>query len=383
MISLGGFLDVRKEERALLYRIYFIFFISGMVSNILGVILPPLGDALGLSQSVRGALLSAHQAGNLLAIFISGVLPYLIGRKANTVLFSALIPIGLMLIALSGNPYLLLAAFAFTGIGRGTLSNIANVVVGECAGNKAAGLNILHALFSVGAFLSPFLIIAASPVGWKPVVIIIAVLMSVAILLVLCSSLSPHRMHREKGDGVPREIRFWINALILFCYLACEASLMGWLVTYFADMGCSMGFSTLMQSLLWIMSLTGRFICAGISSKLRKERLIMGLGLSMTLFFLLMVSPVPVPLKVVAVLGTGLSMSGVYPTTLSSMDKRYTSSTVATGICLGTATIGSMIMPLAIGTVSDIAGIQMGFSTIAIPLLIMLGLMAAKLRIDH
>ena len=150
----ASFLGVRKEDAGLLVRIYFLFFVSGMMSTVLGVILPFLGDEHGLSQTVRGALLSAHQIGNLAALFISGILPYAIGRKQNTVLLGSGIVIGLALITLTGNPLILFCAFALTGIGRGTMSNITNVVVGETMENKGAGLNLLHATFAVGAFIA-------------------------------------------------------------------------------------------------------------------------------------------------------------------------------------------------------------------------------------
>ena len=43
--------DVKKEDAPLLARIYFLFFVSGMMSTVLGVILPLLGDEYGLSQT--------------------------------------------------------------------------------------------------------------------------------------------------------------------------------------------------------------------------------------------------------------------------------------------------------------------------------------------
>ena len=58
MFSLGSFLGVEKENRGLLYRIYFIFFASGMMSTLLGAILPELGESYSLDYAFRGVLLS-------------------------------------------------------------------------------------------------------------------------------------------------------------------------------------------------------------------------------------------------------------------------------------------------------------------------------------
>ena len=356
MFSVGTLLDVKKENVSLLARIYFIFFVFGMMSTVLGAILPSLGEEYGLSQTVRGSLLSAHQLGNLIAVFASGVLPYAIGRKLNTVLLGSFAAVGLVVITLTGNPLILLPAFLITGIGRGTMSTITNVVVGENAGNKAAGLNLLHAVFAIGAFLSPFMVILFMPIGWRTEPLVIMAVMIIALVLIATSKLSSHRSRKEKdGTGFPSTFTFWINTFIMFFYLCCEASMMGWLVTYFGSLGYSAAFSTAMQSLLW-------------------------LGVMLFAFFFLLISPVGTVLKVIAVLGAGLSMSGIYPTTLSTMDRSYNSSTSATGICIGTASIGAIIMPIIIGHAADNAGVAAGFSSIGIPVAIMVMLMVWKAK---
>ena len=381
MFSIVGLLDAKRENLSLLARIYFIFFVFGMMSTVLGAILPSLGDEYGLSQTMRGSLLSAHQLGNLIAVFASGVLPYAIGRKLNTVLLGSFAAIGLAVITLTGNPLILLPAFLLTGIGRGTMSNITNVVVGENAGNKAAGLNLLHAVFAIGAFLSPFMVIAFMPIGWRVEPLVIMAVMLLALVLIASSKLSAHRSRREKGSSAfPSTFTFWINTFIMFFYLCCEASMMGWLVTYFGYLGYSPAFSTAMQSLLWIMMLIGRISCALIAGRTDRRRLILILGIMLLIFFCLLVSPAGTVLKVVAVLGAGLSMSGIYPTTLSTMDKSYNSSTSATGICIGTASIGAIIMPIIIGHAADSAGVAAGFSSIGIPVFIMVLLMVWKVR---
>ena len=379
-MSLGSFLGVEKGARSLLYRIYLIFFVSGMMSTVLGAILPALSSEYDLSYSLSGMLLSAHQIGNLVSVFAAGALPYIIGRRLSTAILTSGIVIGLLLMTLTGNPLLLFIAFALTGIGRGTLSNITNVVVGESVRNKGAGLNFLHASFAIGALLSPFIVIAAAGLSWRTSPILIALAMLAAIIAV-SMRLSGERSHKEKGDGgIPRSAGFWINTFIMFFYLCAEGSLTGWLVTYFQDEGIfPPSIATAMQSFLWIMILLGRLVCAAISMRMDKSLLILLMGLLMTGFFILMIS-VSSPLIIFfSLLGVGFSMSGIYPTTLSSMDTRYNSSTLATGTCIGTATVGAIVMPMIIGHVAENAGLAGGIATISIALIIMVALMILKL----
>ena len=104
MFSLGSFLDVRKEDRPLLYYTYYAFLVSGMMSTVLGAILPSLSAEYGLSYSVQGSLLSFHQIGNLAAVYLAGFLPYAIGRKRSTLLGASGIILGLVFMTLYGNP---------------------------------------------------------------------------------------------------------------------------------------------------------------------------------------------------------------------------------------------------------------------------------------
>ena len=284
---------------------------------------------------------------------------------------------------LYGNPFYLMFAFALTGVGRGTLSNMTNVVVGQSAGNKAGGLNLLHASFAVGAFVSPLIAMAAGDSAWRWPCWIISALMLLALILLSGSRLSNERGGKgsdDAGKGFLKDRDFWLNTMIMFFYLCAEASLTGWLVTYFQDSGMlPASIAASVQSLLWVMILIGRLVCASISNRMDKSKLILILGLVMTAFFALMVFSGSPVLAVVGVFGVGVSMSGIYPTTLSTMPGRYNSSTVATGTCIAVATVGGIIMPMVIGAVAERTGLAVAIALILFALVVMLALMVAKL----
>ena len=372
-MSLSSFLNIKDGNKSLVYRIYYIF----------GAMLPAMQAEYSMSYALRGYVLSSHQIGNFFAVFLSGFIPYAIGRKKSTLILGSLIVLGLLLMTATGNPFILIVAFAFTGMGRGTLSNITNVVVSENTGNKAAGLNILHASFAIGAFISPFVAVFATAIEWRIAAWIFAFLMLTALIFVGGSTLSNTPMKKVKTSSeIPfqKSFSFWLNTFIMFFYLAGEASLTGWLVTYFNDTGLmSTSLSQSMQSFLWVMILLGRLCCASLSSKMDKSVLILAMGAMMTLCFVLMISAQSTALVVIGLLGLGFFMSGIYPTTLSTMDSRYNSSTVATGTCIATATVGGILMPIIIGEVAEVSGIRGGVATISVALAIMVILMGIKL----
>lgn len=382
-MSLSSFLNIKDGNKSLVYRIYYIFLCSGAMSTLLGAMLPAMQAEYSMSYALRGYVLSSHQIGNFFAVFLSGFIPYAIGRKKSTLILGSLIVLGLLLMTATGNPFILIVAFAFTGMGRGTLSNITNVVVSENTGNKAAGLNILHASFAIGAFISPFVTVFATAIEWRIAAWVFAFLMLTALIFVGGSTLTNTPMKKVKTSSeIPfqKSFSFWLNTFIMFFYLAGEASLTGWLVTYFNDTGLmSTSLSQSMQSFLWVMILLGRLCCASLSSKMDKSVLILAMGAMMTLCFVLMISAQSTALVVIGLLGLGFFMSGIYPTTLSTMDSRYNSSTVATGTCIATATVGGILMPIIIGEVAEVSGIRGGVATISVALAIMVILMGIKL----
>ncbi|MBQ0071188.1 MAG: MFS transporter, partial [Spirochaetales bacterium] len=283
MFSISDFLGIKKKDRNLVYNIYFLYLVSGMLANAIGSILRYLHDdavGYGFSASFQGTLSSISQTGNFLALFLAGYLPFAIGRKNSTVILISAEVLGFLLMALTGNPYLLIAAFILVGIGRGTVSNVTNVVIGEFAENKVAGLNFLHATFAIGAVLSPMLMAAVGPERWRLPVIIISLLLLFAVILLAFSSLSNRRGTKDNEDlSFPRSLNFWMNTIMLFFYLCVEASLMSYLVSYYlySDIFNDAA-SNMMASVLWLAILAGRLACAFLPARTNKKVLVLSLG---------------------------------------------------------------------------------------------------------
>lgn len=394
-------LGVQPENHHLILTAYFAFFVTGMTSTILGAILPDLRAAYELNYLVAGSLYSFHQIGNLCAVFLAGILPYIIGRKKSVSILFSTIFVGTLLITATGLPYLLMIAFTLTGIGRGNTSNITNVIVAESSRNKAAGLNLLHSIFAFGAFLSPFLLVLFTFFfrdslfgGWRVTLWLLASFMVTVLFLFIFSSLSNNPEPRKRqvvnqdpisdeNENLPpfyRSFDYWLNVSILLFYLCGESGGTGWLVTYFKDTGL-MGqtFAQISSSLMWIMIMFGRLAVAFISSKVNKNVLIVIMAALNTAFFILMIATRSMPLIIAGLLGTGLSMSGIYPTTLSTMHRSYNSSPLASGFAIGIAVIGGISMPIIVGAIADKYGVSQGISTIAVALSVMLILTIVKL----
>ena len=148
---------------------YGVFIINGMLALSIGSLLPYIRDTRGLEYAFCGMILSLHSVGNLISGFISGALPAVLGRKKSILLFNAFFALSYLVIIFSDNNYLLALAFLLTGMARGATSNFCNQSINELAPGKASLLNGLHAMFAIGAFVFPLLLLAltsADPSNW-------------------------------------------------------------------------------------------------------------------------------------------------------------------------------------------------------------------------
>ena len=372
------------KHKGLLLAIYCMFAVNGAGSALLGVILPHMKSEYGLSYAVSGAAISAHQVGNFTALVLMSFLPYLWGRRKTVCLLWAGIAVGFLGFTLTGNPALVLFTFFITGIGRGTASTISSVVISEVSSAKAAAQNILHAAFAIGALLSPLLAMAClnGNLGWRPPAWTVALLGAAGLAALWRAGLESRP--EPKAGGSSRDFlrsgAYWLNIGILFFYLCGESSLMGWLVTYFTDTGVMSG--TLAQftsTLLWVMVLLGRIFCALYADRIGRSRLLLVMALGMTAGFVVMISTRSVGVVLAGLAGMGLCMSGVFPTTMATMEPRFANSPAATGFAIAAATMGAVIMPLVVGQVAQLSGIVGGISAIAVTQAILVVLVVLKL----
>lgn len=369
-------------------RAFFLFCCSGMMANAMGTVLRSLRDPVygyGIDASFQGLLSGIAQVGGLLANILSGYLPFAIGRKKSFIILALCPIIGLLVMILTGNPFLLLMAFCFQGIGKGLNSNISNVIVNQFSKNRAKDQNYLHAVFAIGAITGPILMTSFDVGSWRKPLLIIDILLTSAVILLSLSSLDNKKDEAIKEKMVlPKSLKFWINTFIMFFYLCGEASLLSYLVSFlcFSNLFETSN-ANLMSSLLWVMILVGRLITANVSKKINKPIYILCLGISYFIAIYSLTSSQSTISAVISLCFVGLSMSGIYPTTMSTQEEKYMSSTACSGICIGTATIATIIMPVVIGYVVDLSGsYRSGLRTLLIPILCMIILMIVKLKIE-
>lgn len=356
--------------------VLFTFFVSGCASQPLGSFIPFLREAYGLGYDISGILLSCQSIGNMIAILITGFLPYYLGRRKTVLITAAWMAVAyLIFVSGQGNPLLLVAAFLMTGFARGGNSNFSNTMISTLPGDRATkGYNLLHGCYAVGALLSPILLVTISgrweANGWR---IMAGLLATVCIsqLIVYSTMPVPDMAGEKKGiKGVDRSFLrnsgYWMGVAMLFFYISTEYAIVGWLVTYFQDSGLlSDNISQLMNSLLWLLMFIGRMIGAAITGKVSKEKILMVDGIGLCAFFILMFfsrSSAPI---IIGIIGVGLFMATIFTCAFSFGSEAVKGNDLGCSLLIFSGSVGGIVTPALVGLVAEKKGISAGMGLVA------------------
>jgi len=375
--------QTRRENRLMIATL-FAFFISGSASTPLGSLIPFLRETYDLSYDFSGMLLSLQSTGNIIAILLAGVLPAYLGRR-KTVLTTAIWMFLAYLVFTTGigGAALLPAACLMTGVARGGNTNFSNTMMSTLPGKKSTvGYNLLHGAFAAGAFLAPLILILCTkhnPMGWRFVTGGIVVLCAAQLIVYAKMALPAETI--EKGKGIQsidrsflKNSAFWLGAMILFFYVAAEYAIVGWLVTYFQDIGAlSKDAAQMMNSLLWVVIFAGRMIGAVVVGKISRKTLLLIDGIGLFLFFtLVFFSRTQAPI-LFGIMGVGLFMATIYPSALALGTQKIKGNDLGVSIMILVGSSGGIVTPALVGFIAERAGIQAGMAVVLVTTILLLG----------
>ena len=178
---------------------------------------------------------------------------------------------------------------------------------------------------------------------------------------------------QKNAFGFLKEGLFWYTIGIMFLYLCIEASVMGWMVTYYEESGIlASGASQLLTSLLWITILVGRFGRSAFGGRTTPASLIRILSLGILVFLGIVLLANQLPLMLLGTIGLGLSLSGMYGTTVANAGDVFGRYPLAMGIFVTLSGFGSIITPSIIGTLAETSGIRIAMRVLLLPAAVLL-----------
>ncbi|MCI6926704.1 MAG: MFS transporter [Butyricicoccus porcorum] len=354
-----------KRQRYLIYDFFIAYFAMGLYLILIGSALPSIKADYGISYRIGGLMMSAQQIGYLVTGVCVSMIAQRLSVKAVYLGFGILAFVGLALMMVTGNPFVLLFAMLLTGICKGSTCNFGNQLVSTMSGSNASLLNLAQAFFAVGACAAP-LVAMVCGTSWR---LAFAITIAVGIVMFLHGmrvEIRPEDSVSNEDSGTVdfgffRTKIFWLCTALIMSYLAIEGSVMGWLVTYFVDSGVAKeSTAQLLATALWGALLVGRFASAWLSTRFRPHHMIAVMSLGVAVCFTgLMMSHTLVPMTVSAI-GLGLFMAGMYGTALGGSENLMEKYPMCMGMFIAIPGIGAALTQSAIGTIADHIGIRGG-----------------------
>lgn len=368
------------EGKKQLILTYIPFLLNGLLALSIGSLLPFIREARGLNYAFAGMIVSLHSVGNFISSFFAGAAAMALGRKKSILIFNSCYALSYMLIIFCPYNWAIALAFLMTGLARGASSNFANSTINDLAPGRASYLNGLHAMFSIGALLFPAILTGITknnPSNWIYAVYMMVTLGILSFIIYVMNPVEDTRTAKKNSQeakddtankfGFFKEPLFYLVVLTLFFYLCAEQGVIGWMVTYFSDTGLlNESLSQLTGTIMWAMMLIGRLCTAYATSRYKKENLLLGMSFGVVIFFIWLLLSKSTPMITVGIMGFGLSMAGIYATTVSfagSIIKKYE---LCWSFILTLASLGSILMPSIIGAIAEGAGIAAGMSSVAV-----------------
>lgn len=387
------FKRIGKANTYVVLNTFYAYFSQGVAVILLGSVLPALKTYYNISYQVSGMLLSVMFIGYAIFGLLAGYMPMYLGLKRSFILVVAALSVGMGILLVSGNPILLLASMFIIGINKGGVTTYNNQIVSVLSGGDAGPLNLLHAAFATGACIAPIIVLLClkfDGTGWKVSVLISVILAAIGILVMLPMKLDNSMYEKKETSGKGKaslgfftEKVFIVSLTMAFLYQFIEGAAMSWITTYFIDSNVMTDASAqLVTSALWISLLAGRTLCSAISSKLKTQNMLLVMGTLQVVFTIMLITSHSLVTMMIATVGLGLGMSGMYGTTVSNAGDVFSRYPTSMGYWVLISSCGAVISPSLIGFIANSSNMRSGFAVLsaAAVLLLLTGLYNMKMK---
>jgi len=360
--------------RALTLAAYASFVPIGIITVLLGPLLPILSDKWALNYAQAGALVTTQFLASTIAVGLSGILVSRFGFRFA--IKAGLVLSGLGVAALPGSSHMLgMICVAGYGAGLGLAVPAANLLVAEVnSTRRSSALNTLNFCWSLGAVACPFLVAAAAKSRHIPTLLLLVAALS--LLVAICISVMPSSIVEPAtvriGGGKAIEWKrasLFVLAALFFIYVGTENGFGLWVASYSKSLGNLTTAMAVMTPSFFYASLTfGRWVAPLLLREIDDVAVArVGVLVACGGMAGLLVSR-SLPGVIASACVAGLGLSSVYPITISLLSREFGPLASRIGSIMFTmANLGGSAMPWLVGVSSThFASLRAG---LAVPLI--------------
>ncbi len=304
-------------------------FVNGMVTAMLGTILPDLSAPFRLSPAQNGSIAFAQALGLMIASVSVGPLLDNESTKLGVILGLAFIIIALFALPQARSYRGIVFLMFLLGVGSSIIITGANTMVsGIIVAHRATALNLLNLFFPLGALATPFISANLFKQNWQRLCYTVAtftvvVLIIQAVTMVPAPPAAAGFVLASAGPVLGRPLLFLL-ALFMFLYIACEVGIWNWLPRHLIAQGIPESRALNMLSLGFAFGmLVGRASVSPILILVPPVAITLAASISIAVTTFLMLRAKSPTAAFTLVFLAGISMSPVFPTTLAMVGNAF------------------------------------------------------------
>jgi MFS transporter, FHS family, glucose/mannose:H+ symporter len=351
------------HTKALTLAAYTSFLPIGVVTVLLGPMLPMLSARWSLNYSQAGALFTVQYLASTAAVALTGAL---VSRRGyRFAMIAGLLPTaaGVSLLRV-GSRLLGMICIAAYGAGLGLAVPPANLLVAEANPHRrSAALNLLNFCWSAGAVACPFLVAAAAKGQRVPLLLVVVAgflfLVAIGIAATPSSTVEPVVLADRSGKTNQRinwrHPALPVLAAVFFIYIGTENGVGGWVASYAKTLGTiTPAMSLMTPSFFYAALMLGRWLAPPLLRRIDDVRLVQaGLLVACGGTAGLVWSRNLLEVGLSAGL-TGLGLSVVYPISISLLSREFGPAGSRVGSLMFTlAYVGGGLLPWLVGVSSN------------------------------
>ena len=338
------------------------FLPTGILTTLLGPMLPLLMVRWSLSDTQAGNLFLVQFLSSLVGVQLTGFLLSRLGFRPSFLLGLLLMACGTATLYL-GSSALGMASVAVYGLGLGLIIPTDNLLIAEISpASRSGAVSLLNFFWGIGAVLCSVMVAWAAVHRALPFF-----LGAVSLLLVLLAfavrglPFPPAATSKDRASNWRELLRspaIWLFAAVFFLYPGAETAVGGWIGSYVSRLGPrEAAIAPLMPAFFWAALTLGRGLGTLLLSHVPEHRVLRAGFAAGSAGIVLMLWSSTLPGVIAGALITGLSYATLYPITVARLSHRFGVAARSIGaVMFSLASIGPAIIPWMVGITSQSTG---------------------------
>jgi MFS transporter, FHS family, glucose/mannose:H+ symporter len=354
------------------------FFPTGILTTLLGPMLPILIARWTLNDTQAGNLFLVQFLASLVGVQLSGVLLSRWGFRPAFLLGLLMMAAGVSTLYV-GSPWLGLVAVAIYGFGLGLIIPTDNLLIAEISADsraiatgdstatasKAAGaVSMLNFFWGVGAVFCSLMVAWTAAHKLLPfflgatAVFLVGLAVAMRNLPFPPAETAAGKSASSSWRDLLKTPAIWLFAVAFLLYPGAETAVGGWIGSYVSRLGPrGQAIASMMPAFFWSALTLGRAVGSAFLRHVSERQVLRaGFATSAAGIALMLWSP-SLAGVIVGALITGLSYATLYPITVARLSERFGVAARSIGaVMFSLASIGPALLPWMVGVVSHSTG---------------------------